>query len=253
MARSTLFSTIGLKHDSSEAVPSRTPGPLGMNDAASPSVKAYLGDTPGPCGRNDGSDPNLYIADSGSKKGRVISPICNTPRVSPPLNDEQKAISNTPQAALSLSDEQKAINVKAFLKLLRYAEHKPREDNGVYYLLYGGKETFTDTNTHPNRKIEAWGRTSTAAGAYQILKPTWDDAKKRGIVADFSPASQDKLALWKLEQRGALPDVEAGKIEKAILLLRNEWASLPGASQSGMKMSDAQSHFEKYVQEYSKQ
>ncbi|MRR06240.1 MAG: hypothetical protein EG828_04750 [Deltaproteobacteria bacterium] len=145
-----------------------------------------------------------------------------------------------------------AINVKAFLKLIRYAEHK-REDDEVYYLLFGGKEKFTDTAAHPDRKMKAWGTTSSAAGAYQILSNTWKGAKKEGIVSDFTPASQDKLARWKLTTRGALKFVEAGEVEKAVAKLRNEWTSLPGASQSHMTMIEAKKRFQKYVKEYSNQ
>ena len=97
-----------------------------------------------------------------------------------------------PQNTRSINYETN-INVKAFLKLIRYAEHK-REDDGVYYVLYGGQQTFTDTSTHPLEKpIIAWGRPSTAAGAYQIRNPTWKGAKAAGVASDFTPTSQVKL------------------------------------------------------------
>lgn len=145
----------------------------------------------------------------------------------------------------------KEINVKAFLKLIRYAEHK-REDDGVYFVIFGGG-TFSDTSKHPNKLVTRWGKTSTAAGAYQILNGGWEEAKKLGIIMDFTPASQDKFALWKLKTRGALPFVEAGDVEKAVARLRNEWTSMPGASQSDFKMADAKAKFQQYVGEYSKQ
>jgi hypothetical protein len=43
-------------------VPSRTPGPLGKNDAADPTITAQLGDTPGPLGLNDHGDLSLPAA-----------------------------------------------------------------------------------------------------------------------------------------------------------------------------------------------
>lgn len=143
------------------------------------------------------------------------------------------------------------INIKAFLKLIRYAEHG-REDDDVYYLLYGGKQKFSDTTQHPNKAIEAWGHTSNAAGAYQILFSTWNEAKQKSIVADFSPDAQDTIARWKLETRKAMAFVKAGELEKAIAVLRNEWTSLPGASQSKMTMTEAKERFAGYVKEYSK-
>lgn len=144
------------------------------------------------------------------------------------------------------------INVAAFLKLIRFAEHKTDSDD-VYYVLYGGRERFTDVSKHPNKLIKAWGRQSTAAGAYQILYPTWKEAKDKGVVLDFSKASQDKLAMAKLSSRHALSFVQKGDIKNAIPLLRNEWASLPGASQSDLSMDKAQKLFDGYVAELSKQ
>lgn len=144
------------------------------------------------------------------------------------------------------------INVAAFLKFIRYAEHL-RDDDGVYFLLYGGRQTFTDTSKHPNKAITAWGRTSTAAGAYQILYSTWKEAKDKGIVTDFSKDSQDTLAKAKLSSRRALPFIEAGDIDHAIPLLRNEWTSMPGAGQSKMTMATAHERFAKYVAEFSAQ
>jgi N-acetylmuramidase len=39
----------------------RTPGPLGVNDAADPRVNACWGDTPGSLGANDGADPDAGL------------------------------------------------------------------------------------------------------------------------------------------------------------------------------------------------
>ena len=62
-----------------------------------------------------------------------------------------------PQNTRSINYETN-VNVKAFLKLIRYAEHGNESDR-VYYKLYGGKREFTDTSTHPlEEPIEAWGR-----------------------------------------------------------------------------------------------
>ena len=144
------------------------------------------------------------------------------------------------------------INVKAFLKFIRYAEHK-REDDLVYYQIYGNQFTFSDTSKHPNRTVTAWGKKSTAAGAYQILYGTWQEAVDLGIVRDFTPMSQDKIAIWKLKTRRALSYVQNGDIETAIPLLRKEWTSMPGAGQSKMPMAEARQLFDQYVAQYTKQ
>ena len=128
-------------------------------------------------------------------------------------------------------------NVQAFLKLIRFAEHYPDTSDTFYDTLYGGGR-FAGYAVHPNKAVTKWGHTSTAAGAYQILYPTWAEAKKRGIVVDFTPASQDMLAVEKLRSRGALSAIYA--------LLRSEWTSLPGAKQTRMTFEEAKAAFVSY-------
>lgn len=142
------------------------------------------------------------------------------------------------------------IQVKSFLKFIRYAEHG-RESDVVYRQIFGNTQTFSDMSKHPNIRVTAWGRTSTAAGAYQILFATWQEAVDKGIVRDFTPASQDKIATWKLQTRHALLHVQKGDIEHAIPLLRKEWTSMPGAAESKISMKQAKELFDKYVKEYS--
>lgn len=48
-------------------------------------------------------------------------------------------------------------------------------------------------------------------------------------MPDFSPLSQDKLAIQLIRERGAIDDIRAGRIERAVSRCRNIWASLPGA------------------------
>ena len=93
-------------------------------------------------------------------------------------------------------------NVKAFLKLIRYAEHYPDEsDSG--YLKHNGGEMFEDVTNHPGKRDRKWGKTSTAAGAYGILEDVCKNAVAKGIASDFSPISQDKIAFWLIGTRHA--------------------------------------------------
>ena len=46
---------------------------------------------------------------------------------------------------------------------------------------------------------------------------------------DFSPKSQDAVALQQIKERGALPMIDRGDIRQAIDRCSNIWASLPGA------------------------
>jgi lysozyme len=73
------------------------------------------------------------------------------------------------------------------------------------------------------------GCVSTAAGAYQIIKPTWLNLKSKLGLTDFSPASQDAAATELLRQRGALARLEVGDFAGAVAKAKKEWASLPGA------------------------
>lgn len=121
-------------------------------------------------------------------------------------------------------------NVKAFLRVIRDCEGTSGEDG--YRTMFGG-DLFDDFADHPRRPITKMlgGKllTSTAAGAYQFLKGTWDECRKALSLPDFSPASQDRGALFLIERRGALQDVIAGRLEDAVAKCAREWASLPGS------------------------
>lgn len=120
-------------------------------------------------------------------------------------------------------------NLRAFLALIRWAEGTSGPDG--YRTIVGG-ELFDSFDDHP-RKIRSgvfhtgvpW--TSTAAGAYQFLSSTWDRAARALDLPDFSPESQDKAAVWLIQERRALQDVEAGNLETALSKCSWEWASLP--------------------------
>jgi muramidase (phage lysozyme) len=73
-----------------------------------------------------------------------------------------------------------------------------------YDVMYGG-EKFEDFSKHPNRaKLITSGpnkgKFSTAAGRYQFIHSTWEEAKNTLGLPDFSPESQDRAAWW-LAQR----------------------------------------------------
>lgn len=145
--------------------------------------------------------------------------------------------------------EEEARNVKAFLKVISWCEHDGKIGDELYYVIYGARDTFKDTKSHPNVKVTRWGRTSTAAGAYQIRKPSWDEAVSRGIISDFTPASQDRYAMWQLSMRHAFKAVKAGKVEFATRLLHDEWTSLPGGKEAKKTDKDVRAQFNIFVSE----
>ncbi len=70
---------------------------------------------------------------------------------------------------------------------------------------------------------------STAAGRYQIIKPTWLTCKAALGLKDFTGPSQDNAAIWLIDQKGALGLVQSGRLVEAIGLCHGIWASLPGS------------------------
>lgn len=122
-------------------------------------------------------------------------------------------------------------NVQAFLRVLRRGEGTSGP-NG-YRTLFGGG-LFESYAQHPNQKITRTFKngltvTSTAAGAYQFLKSTWDETARIMGLADFTPANQDRGAVGRIAARGALADVKAGRFDVAIQKVAREWASMPGS------------------------
>lgn len=121
-------------------------------------------------------------------------------------------------------------NLQAFLAMIRAAEGTAGPAG--YRTLFGGAvfDSFAD---HPRRTVTArlGGGTisSTAAGAYQILSRTWDEARAALNLPDFSPESQDIAAAFLIRRRGALRDVMEGRLDVAIVKCAREWASLPGS------------------------
>ncbi|MGE4961585.1 glycoside hydrolase family 24 protein, partial [Yersinia enterocolitica] len=102
-------------------------------------------------------------------------------------------------------------NLKAFLDMLAWSEGTSRtagSDNG-YNVIVGGK-LFTGYQDHPRVVVELprLGIKSTAAGRYQLLSRYWDAYKKQLGLKDFSPASQDAVAIQQIRERKALQDIE---------------------------------------------
>lgn len=107
-------------------------------------------------------------------------------------------------------------------------------ESDSYDKLFGGHR-FSSYHDHPGIPIPIPGsrQVSTAAGRYQITRPTWEEQKARLGLPDFSPRSQD-LAAWDLAQRtykqqtgrDLEADAAAGKTNWGAL--SNQWTSLKG-------------------------
>lgn len=131
-------------------------------------------------------------------------------------------------------------NVQQALRVVSQAEGTAKYGD-PYRVGFGGSE-IADLAMHPNVRVpftqtDGKQNYTTAAGAYQALKSSWDeDAAELGLT-DFSPRSQDIFALSRMRKRGALDDIIAGRLPEAFAKLGQEWASLPSSPYAQPKRS----------------
>lgn len=165
------------------------------------------------------------------------------------------------------SDPSVTARVQAFLKVIRSREattlFEHYGDKATYGAVYGAvkpEDGIKDFSTHPfaNKDVD-----HSPAGAYQITKRTWASGwKDNGMPNDFSPATQDRYAVWIMEMQWekssdqssqtALGYVRLGDLDNAVRLLKSQWASLPGTGQSrGYTMDQLKADFNKFLKEYS--
>jgi lysozyme len=109
-------------------------------------------------------------------------------------------------------------------------------------VVYGYKHTIADLADHPcitgewhgeslaSLGVAYAGKISTAAGAYQIIVPTWRTCKSMLKLPDFTGPSQDAAATELIREAGALDLVNAGRVAEAIGKCHGIWASLPGST-----------------------
>ena len=117
------------------------------------------------------------------------------------------------------------------------------ESGGRYNVRFDGSATgalFDDFTDHPRiparipEGFAAAGRTSTAAGRYQFVAGTWDEARAATGVPDFSEDSQDTAAWWLAQRdyrartgRDLLADLRAGRPQREIdSVLAPTWEGL---------------------------
>lgn len=145
----------------------------------------------------------------------------------------------TPQPPVDKPTDLEVKNATAFLDMLAISEGTYRIGDRGYNCLVGSTEAnpklFPSYADHPRISVvlragpKPTRLVSTAAGRYQILARSYDAYKTKCNLPDFSPRSQDKIALTMIKEQGALGDVRAGRLNDAVAKCRNIWASLPGA------------------------
>lgn len=141
-------------------------------------------------------------------------------------------------------------NLRAFLDTIAFSEGT---DNGVqpthnhgYDVIVGGS-LMTSYADHPRKLVDLpkLGIKSTAAGRYQVMVKNYDHYKEQLHLPDFSPESQDKIAVQLIRECHALDDIEKGDIAAALVKCKSRWASLPGAGY-GQRENKASALLAKY-------
>ena len=128
-------------------------------------------------------------------------------------------------------------NLAAFLDMIAWAEGtdngRQRTQDRGYDVVVGG-DNFVGYADHPRILVSlpALKIKSTAAGRYQLLSRYFDAYKRMLALPDFSPASQDRIAIQQIKERRAIPQIERGDFEGAVRSVKNIWASMPGAGYS---------------------
>ncbi|MBD2497561.1 lysozyme [Nostoc sp. FACHB-280] len=144
--------------------------------------------------------------------------------------------------------------LSAFLATIRWAETGTSESESYRKLVFNG--TFNDFSTHPLKKqcapINGKNVCSTAAGAYQMLDISWYDLQPKLNLKDFSPASQDKMAIEYIRRNNALSDIEAGRFDTAVCKVGRIWASFPcnNYAQPQKSLAELRSVYQKNLEKY---
>lgn len=124
-------------------------------------------------------------------------------------------------------------NLDAFLTMIAVSEGTEAIGNHGYDCIVGSTPEhpvlFDSYADHPRISVRlSPALVSTAAGRYQILERYFDAYKAQLKLPDFSPDSQDQIALQMIRERQAFADVAAGRFDEAVAKCAAVWASLPG-------------------------
>ena len=123
---------------------------------------------------------------------------------------------------------------KAFLDMLAWSEGT---DNGRQktrkswlWRHWRAEGYLLITPIHPRKLVTLNPKLkSTGAGRYRLLSRWWDAYRKQLGLKDFSPKSQDAVALQQIKERGALLWLIVVISVRQSTVAAIIWASLPGA------------------------
>lgn len=162
-----------------------------------------------------------------SPSGKILKRRA-TKTTTPKESREAKIVRITQEHSTRLAENEALladVNVAAFLRAIADAE------GGGYDFKYGavkGKRNdpwrFSDFSTHPG---PGWGGRLTAAGMYQITVDTWRQHGGAMGLTDFSPKTQDLIAVELLRSVGVADKIVSGDVAGAMGPAAAKWSSLP--------------------------
>ena len=106
---------------------------------------------------------------------------------------------------------------KAFLDMLAWSEESitdVRKPEIMVMTSLSG-ELFTDYSDHPRKLVTPNPKLNQQAPDATSFFPVADAYRKQLGLKDFSPKSQDAVALQQIMERGALPMIDRGDIRQA--------------------------------------
>ena len=157
------------------------------------------------------------------------------------------------------------VRVRAFLDVIAWAETGSMGNASYTVIVFKGGNRIKNFSTHPfvgggwkaNQNcafIRRAGKRvcSSASGRYQIMDFNYRSLTQKGIIRDFTPASQDKAAIYYLQQKRVVKDIAFGSFEKAACKVGGHWASFPcnNYRQPQKKMQQLRTVFDRQVLKY---
>ncbi len=173
-------------------------------------------------------------------------------------SDKEISVPDSTEPTESESDtknqETESPKIRAFLDTIAWAEVDDIDAIGYQALVFNGK--FTSFATHPKIKqcapINDRTTCSTAAGRYQVMDYEWDRLAPILGLKDFSPQSQDAIALELIREKGAIEDIENDQFEEAACKVGTVWASFPcnNYNQNAKSMEELKEVYEQLKENY---
>ncbi|GJJ05125.1 hypothetical protein RugamoR64_56630 [Duganella rhizosphaerae] len=186
-----------------------------------------------------------------SPSGRILHHRA-TRRTTPREDAEVKVVRIKREKEQRLAENReylKDANMQAFLKAIAEAE------GGGYDFKYGavrGKKNdpwrLADYSTHPSPGV---GGKTTAAGMYQENIETWREMGGNMGLSDFTPETQDLIAVEILRVIKVAESIKSGDINAALDKASHRWSALPqGKGKAGYYPKQPSVSFDKFESDY---